>query len=129
LDRPNLPSDEIPQRTERDRRARLEHVLLEEVGQKLTRILGLAAALRSPSLSAEDLAIDLGNIADRLAEAIRDCTTAATYFDQQLLPCTEADDARPAAESKAREVSRPSGADPRRSRAGAVFSAPRQPRE
>lgn len=110
-----LPSDEIPQRNERDRRAQLEHVLLEEVGQKLTRIFGLAAALRSPSLSTEDLAIGLGRIADRLAEAIRHCRTAAAYFDQQLLPCTEADNARQAAASKARDVPRPSGADPRRS--------------
>jgi len=111
-----LPSDEIPQRTARDRRAQLEHLLLEEVGQKLTRIFGLAAALRSPSLSAEDLAIGLGRIADRLAEVIRHCRTAAACFDQQLLPWTEADNARQAAESKAREASRPSGADARRLR-------------
>ena len=111
-----LPSNEIPQRTERDRRARLEHVLLEEVGQKLTRIFGLAVALRSPSLSAEDLATGLGRVADRLAETIRHCETAAAYFDQQLLPCTEADNARQSAESEAREVSRPSGVDPRRLR-------------
>ncbi len=113
-----FPSDEIPQRTERDRRAQLEHLLLEEVGQKLTRIFGLAAALRSPSLSAEDLAIGLGRIADRLAEVIRHCKTAAAYFDQQLMPCSEADSARQAAASKAREVSRPSGVDPRQSRPG-----------
>ncbi len=106
-----LPSNEIPQRTERHRRAQLEHVLIEEVGQKLTRIEAIVAALRSrsPSLSAQVLAISLGRIADLLAEAIRHCTTPASYFDQPLLPRAAADRRRDAAPSNAQQVSHPTG--------------------
>ncbi len=83
--------DEVPPRTARDRRAQLEHVLFEEVGQELTSILRIARALRTTELPAADVALGLEQIADQLAAAISHCTTAATYFDQRLQPGVWAD--------------------------------------
>jgi len=86
MGRLDLPPGDNSPRSDRDRRAQLEHVLIEEVAQELTRILRILAAVRSPSLSTEDVGRGLGRIADLLGAAILHCTTAAKYFDQPLLP-------------------------------------------
>jgi hypothetical protein len=91
LGRRDAPSDEFPSRGARDRRAQLEHVLFEEVGQELTRILRMANALRTTELSAADVALGLEQISTQLVAAIGHCTTAASYFDQRLQSSLGAD--------------------------------------
>jgi len=43
-------------------------------------------AVRTTALPPRDIALGLGQIADRLVTAIGRCTTAANYFDRQLVP-------------------------------------------